>query len=190
MSVTFNQPVRIYKYNNPTNNGVIAPDNSGAAHVTQEQYITNPITTAGANTVALTTAYIGTTTPGNFQIPAGAILSNVKFYQTSSATGLTGGVITVSLVQPGANAGANATTAIGTITPTVAGGLIPISFTASNAVATVISNVGSNDATLTFSAANATALSGGGIAGVFQAEYTARNYTGSIINVGQGYTNN
>ena len=175
MSVTFNQPVRIYKYNNSSNNGVIAPDNSGAAHVTQEQYITNPITTAGANTVALTTAYVGTTTAGPFQIPAGAILTNVKLYQTSSAANLAGGVITVSLTQPSTTGGSNTVTSIGTITPTAAGGLIPISFTASNAVATVISNVGLVDATLTFSAANATALTAGGIGGVLQAEYTARN---------------
>lgn len=189
MSVTFNQPVRIYKYNNPTNNGVIAPDNTGAARVSQEQYITNPISAANSGTVALTTAYVGTTTPGNFQVPAGAIINNVNLFQTSAAANLAGGVITVSLVQPGANAGANATTVLGTITPTAAGGVIPISLTQSAAVATVLSNVGSNDATLTFSAANVTALASGSISGVFQAEYTPRNYTGTIINVGQGYTN-
>jgi len=190
MSVTFNQPVRIYKYNNSSNNGVIAPDNSGAAHVTQEQYITNPISAANSGTVALTTAYVGTTTAGPFQIPAGAIITNVKLYQTSSAANLAGGVITVNLTQPSTTGGSNTVTAIGTITPTTTGGLIPISFTASNAAATVISNVGLVDATLSFSAANVTALTAGGIGGVLQAEYTARNYTGSIINVGQGYTNN
>lgn len=189
MSVTFNQPVRIYKYNNPTNNGVIAPDNSGAAKVSQEQYITNPISTANSGTVVLTTAYVGTTTPGFFQIPAGAIIDNVKLYQTSSATGLTGGVITVSLFQPGVGGNANVTTTIGTITPTTTGGIVALAPTASNAAAAVMSNVGPVDATLVFSAANVTAISGGAIAGVFQAEYTARNYTGSIINVGQGYTN-
>ena len=189
MSVTFNQPVRIYKYNNPTNNGVIAPDNSGAAEVTQEQYITNPISAANSGTVTLTTAYVGTTTAGNFQIPAGAILNNVKFYQTTSAANLAGGVITVSLTQPSTTGGSNTVTSIGTITPTTTGGLVPISFTATAAVANVIANVGTLDATLTFSAANVTALTAGGISGTLQAEYTARNYTGSIINVGQGYTN-
>lgn len=189
MSVTFNQPVRIYKYNNSSNNGVIAPDNSGAAEVTQEQYITNPISAANSGTVTLTTAYVGTTTAGPFQIPAGAILNNVKLYQTSSAANLAGGVITVSLTQPSTTGGSNTVTTIGTITPTTTGGLVPISFTASNAVAQVISNVGLVDATLSFSAANVTAITAGAIAGVFQAEYTARNYTGSIINVGQGYTN-
>ena len=189
MSVSFNQPVRIYKYNNPTNNGVIAPDNTGAAHCTQESYITNPISTANSGTVTLTTADIGSTTVTPFVLPAGSIISNIKFFQTSSATGLTGGVITVSLTQPSTTGGSNTVTAIGTITPTTTGGVIPISFTASNAVATVVSNVGLVDATLTFSAANVTAISGGAIAGVFQADYTARNYTGSITNVGQGYTN-
>jgi hypothetical protein len=189
MSVTFNQPVRIYKYNNPTNNGVIAPDNTGASHVTQEQYITNPVSTAGANTVALTTAYVGTTTPGNFQIPAGAIIEGVTYYQTSSAASLAGGVITVNLTQPSTTGGSNTVTAIGTITPTAAGGVIPMAFTASNAVATVVSNVGLVDATLSFSQANVTALTGGNLGGILQATYTPRNYTGTIINVGQGYTN-
>jgi len=52
-----------------------------------------------------------------------------------------------------------------------------------------LSNIGTLDVTLTFSAANVTALTGGAVGGVFQTTYTARNYTGSIINVGQGYTN-
>jgi aspartate oxidase len=64
-----------------------------------------------------------------------------------------------------------------------------MSLTQTAAVANVVSNVGTLDATLTFSAANVTALTAGGIAGIFQVEYTPRNYTGSIINVGQGYTN-
>jgi len=67
--------------------------------------------------------------------------------------------------------------------------VIGISFTQTAAVANVISNVGTLDATLSFAAANVTALTAGGISGIFQAQYTARNYTGSIINVGQGYTN-
>jgi hypothetical protein len=189
MSVTFNQPVRIYKYNNPTNNGVIAPDNTGASLCTQEAYITNPITTAGANTVALTTAPIGTTTPVPFTLPAGSIIQEVLFYQTTSATGLTGGAITVTLSQPSLTGGSPTNTAIATITPTTTGGQIDGAITATAAVANAISNVGTVDATLYFSAANATALTSGGIAGVFQVEYTPRNYTGSIINVGQGYTN-
>jgi len=102
---------------------------------------------------------------------------------------LAGGAITVSIVQTNPTTLANTTTAIATITPTAAGGVIPATFTASNAVATILSNIGTLDVTLTFSAANVTALTGGAVGGVFQTTYTARNYTGSIINVGQGYTN-
>jgi hypothetical protein len=189
MSVTFNQPVRINKYNNSSNNGVIAPDNTGAAVCTQESYILNPISAANSGTVTFTTANIGQTTATPFVLPAGAIIENVTFYQTTSATGLTGGVITVSLTQPSPTGGANTVTALGTITPNTTGGIVNISFTQSAAVANAISNIGTVDATLTFSAANVTAISGGAISGVFQTQYTARNYTGSIINVGQGYTN-
>jgi hypothetical protein len=189
MSVTFNQPVRIYKYNNPTNNGVIAPDNSGAAVCTQESYILNPISAANSGTVTFSTADVGTTTATPFVLPAGSIIENVTFYQTTSAANLAGGVVTVSLTQPSPTGGSNTVTSIGTITPSTTGGIINISFTQSAAVANVISNVGTLDATLTFAAANVTALTAGSISGVFQAQYTARNYTGSIINVGQGYTN-
>ena len=190
MSVSFNQPVRIYKYNNPTNNGVIAPDNTGAAVCTQESYITNPITAANSGAVTFTTADIGQTSVTPFVLPAGSIIENVSFYQTTSAANLAGGVITVSLTQPSPTGGSNTVTAIGTITPSTTGGVIGISFTQTAAVANVISNVGTLDATLSFAAANVTALTAGGISGIFQAQYTARNYTGSIINVGQGYTNN
>lgn len=189
MSVTFNQPVRINKYNNATNNGVIAPDNTGAATCTQESYITNPISAANSGTVVLTTADIGATTVTPFVLPAGAIIEEVTLYQTSSAANLAGGVITVSLVQPSTTGGSNTTTALGTITPTAAGGVIPMSITASNAVAAVMSNIGLVDATLTFSAANVTAITGGAVGGVLQCQYTPRNYTGSIINVGAGLSN-
>ena len=74
MSVSFNQPVRIYKYNNPTNNGVIAPDNTGAAVCTQESYITNPITAANSGAVTFTTADIGQTSVTPFVLPAGSII--------------------------------------------------------------------------------------------------------------------
>lgn len=178
MSVTFNQPVRIYKYNNATNNGTIAPDNTGAARVSQQAYITNPIsgTTSGATT--LTTAAIGTTTAVPFTLPAGAIVENVVLYQDVAATGLTGGVITVSING----------TAVGTITPTAAGGRTAIAFTATAATAAILENVGTSDATVTFSAATVSANTGV-LGGTISVEYTARNYTGSIINVGQGYTN-
>jgi hypothetical protein len=189
MSVTYNTPVRIYKYNNATNNGVIAPDNTGAAVCTQESYITNPISAANSGTVTFTTADIGQTNVTPYVLPAGSIIQEIYFYQTTSATGLTGGAITVTLSQPSLTGGSPTNTAIATITPTTTGGQIEATFTATAAVANVISNVGTQDVTLYFSAANVTALTGGSISGIFQVEYTPRNYTGSIINVGQGYTN-
>ena len=74
MSVTFNQPVRIYKYNNSSNNGVIAPDNTGVASATQQSYILNPISAANSGTVTFQTADVGQTTATPFVLPAGAII--------------------------------------------------------------------------------------------------------------------
>ena len=81
------------------------------------------------------------------------------------------------------------TTAIGTITPTAAGGRIAGVFTASAAVAAILANIGPLDATLTFSAATVTTLSSGSLGGVLDVNYTARNNDGSIIAYGSGYTN-
>ena len=188
MSVTFNQPIRVYKYNNPTNNGVIAPDNSGAVRVSQQQYITNPIVGTTSGATVLTTADTGTTTPVPFVLPAGAIIEGITLYQDTAATGLTGGVITVSIAQTNPTTGNVTTTAIGTITPTAAGGRIVGVFTATAATAAILENIGLVDATLTFSAATVSANTGT-LGGTISVDYTARNYTGSIINVGQGYTN-
>jgi len=44
------------------------------------------------------------------------------------------------------------------------------------------------DASLTFQAAAVSAITGT-LGGTFDVSYTARNTDGSIINVGQGYTN-
>ena len=190
MSSTFTGPIRVFKRNNPTNNGVIAPDNTGAVSVTQQSYITNPISAANSGTVTLTTADVGQTTVTPFVIPAGAQISNVRLYQTTAAANLAGGVITVSIIQTNPTTSANTTTALGTITPTAAGGVIPISFTATAATAAILNNIGTLDATLTFSAANVTALTGGAVGGTFDVSYTARNVDGSIIAYGSGYTNN
>ena len=190
MSVTFNQPVRINKYNNPTNNGVIAPDNTGAVSVTQQSYITNPITAANSGTVVFTTADVGQTAVTPFVLPAGAQISNVRLFQTTAAANLAGGVITVSIIQTSPTTGANTTTAIGTITPTAAGGVIAYVPTATAATASILNNIGTLDATLTFTAANVTALTGGSLSGTFDVSYTARNPDGSIIAYGSGYTNN
>jgi len=190
MSVTFNQPIRVYKYNNPTNNGTIAPDNSGAVSATQQSYILNPITTTTANTTVFTTADVGQTTATPFVLPAGSIISNVRLFQTTAAANLAGGVITVAIIQTNPTTGANTTTTLGTITPTAAGGVIPITFTSTAAVAAILNNIGTLDATLTFTAAAVSVLSSGSLSGTFDVSYTARNYDGSILNVGQGYTNN
>lgn len=66
MSSTFTAPIRINKYNNPTNDGTIAPDNTGAAECTVQVAI------AG-------------TTPAAVVIPAGSIISNVRAYVTTAA---------------------------------------------------------------------------------------------------------
>ena len=190
MSSTFTSPIRVFKRNNPTNDGTIAPDNTGAARLSQQQYITNPITTTTGTTTVFTTADVGTTTAVPFVIPAGSIIEGVSLYQDVAAGGLVGGVITVAIVQTNPTTGANTTTTIGTITPTAAGGRIAIAFTATAAVAAILENIGTLDATLTFTAASVTTLSSGSLGGTFSVDYTARNVDGSIIAYGSGLTNN
>ena len=188
MSSTFTGPIRIFKRNNPTNDGTIAPDNTGAASVTQQSYITNPIVGTTSGATILTTADVGSTTVTPFVLPAGALISNIRLYQTSAATGLTGGVITVAIVQTSPTDGSLTTTTIGTITPTAAGGVISYVPTASAAVATILNNIGTLDATLTFSAATVSANTGT-LGGTFDVSYIARNTDGSITAYGSGYSN-
>lgn len=176
MSSTFTQPLRIFKRNNPTNDGTIAPDNTGAAQSTQQAFIT-PIT-ATRLAGAIPTIDVGTTTAVPFVLPAGALVSTIRFYQTTAPSALTGGVVTVAI------AGVD----VGTITPTTTGGVIVLSPTATAAVATILSNVGTTDATVTFTATAITAITGT-LAGTFSVEYTPRNSDGSIIAYGSGYTN-
>ncbi len=190
MSSTFTGPIRVFKRNNPTNDGTIAPDNTGATVTSQQQYITNPITATTADPTVLTTADVGTTTAVAFVLPAGAQIRDFSLYQTAAAGGLVGGVITVAIAQTNPTTGVVTTTTIGTITPTAAGGKIAGVFTASAAVATIINNIGTLDATLTFTAAAVTTLSSGSLAGTFDVGYTPRNVDGSIIAYGSGYTNN
>jgi hypothetical protein len=189
MSSTFTQPIRVFKRNNPTNDGTIAPDNTGAARTSQQQYITNPIVGTTSGATALTTADIGTTTTVPFVLPAGAIIEGFSLYQDVAATGLTGGVITMSISQTNPTTGVVTTTSIGTITPTAAGGRIAGAFTATAATAAIIGNIGTLDATLSFSAATVSANTGT-LGGTISVDYTARNYDGSIIAYGSGYTNN
>ena len=189
MSTTWTGPLRVFKRNNPTNNGTIAPDNTGAARLSQQSYITNPIVGTTASATTLTTADLGSTTVTPFVLPAGAIIEGITLYQDVAATGLTGGVITVSIVQTSPVDGSLTTTAIATITPTAAGGRIAAVFTATAAVAAIIENIGTLDATLTFSAATVSANTGT-LGGTFSIDYTARNVDGSIAPYGSGYSNN
>ena len=178
MSSTFSSPLRIFKRNNPTNDGTIAPDNTGAVQVAQQHYLLPSISATTAGAVTLTTADVGTTTVSPLVIPAGSIINHIFFFQTTAPSALTGGVITVAIDG----------TTVGTITPTTAGGRIGIAFTNSAAAATELANVGPLDATVTFSQAAVTAITGT-IAGTFDVQYTARNSDGSITAYGSGYTN-
>ena len=189
MSSTFTSPIRVFKRNNPSNDGTIAPDNTGAARISQQSYITNPITTTTGTATTLTTADLGSTTVTPFVLPAGAIIEGFTLYQDVAAGGLVGGVITVSISQTNPTTGAVTTTAIGTVTPTAAGGRIAGVFTATAATTAIIENIGTLDATLTFSAASVTTLSSGSLGGTISVDYTARNYDGSIAAYGSGLSN-
>jgi hypothetical protein len=187
MSVSYTGPVRIYKYNNPTNNGVIAPDNTGAARTTQQAVIT-PITATASAATNVPTFAVGQTTATPLVLPAGAIIENIRFYQTTTPSALTGGVYTVQLAVTNPTTGAVTNTTIGTITPSTTPGIDAISFAATDAATALLANIGTLDATIVFNQAAISAITGT-LAGTFNVEYTPRNYTGSIINVGQGYTN-
>ncbi len=176
MSTTFNSPIRVFKRNNPTNDGTIAPDNTGAVQVAQQEYIA-PIT-ATRLAGAIPTFAIGSTTAAPFVVPAGSIINHIFFYETTAPSAITGGVITVAI--NGVD--------VGTLTPTTTGGRIGVTFTSTAAVATVLANVGTTDATITFTATAITAITGT-LAGTFDVQYTARNYDGSITQTGSGYTN-
>ena len=66
MSSTFTAPIRIFVRNNPSNDGTIAADNTGAAICSQQATITG-----------------GTAT--SIVIPAGSIVSNIIAYMTTAA---------------------------------------------------------------------------------------------------------
>lgn len=66
MSSTFNTPIRIFKRNNPTNDGTIAPDNTGASVCTQQK------------------AFVGGTA-ATLTLPAGAIVHEITAYVTTAA---------------------------------------------------------------------------------------------------------
>ncbi len=176
MSSTFTSPIRVFVRNNPSNDGTIAPDNTGAVQSTQQGVIASITATRLAG--AIPTFDVGTTTAVPFVVPAGSLISTIRFYETTAPSALTGGVITVAV------AGVD----VGTITPTTSGGIIVLTPTTSAAVATVLNNVGATDATITFTATAITAITGT-LAGTFSVEYTPRNTDGSITAYGAGLTN-
>ena len=177
MSSTFTQPIRVFKRNNPSNDGTIAPDNTGAVVLTQQQFAAD-ITATTASATTLSTTKVGQTTATQFTIPAGAQIANIFLYETTAPSALTGGVITVSV----------GGTSVGTLTPTTSGGQIACSFTTSAAVGALLNNVGTSDVAVTFSQATISAITGT-LSQTFTVVYTARNNDGSITPIGSGYTN-
>ena len=188
MSSTFTSPIRIFKRNNPTNDGTIVADNTGVARCSQQSYIANITATTGG-AVVLPTYDIGSTTATPFVLPAGSIIENVRFYETTIPSALTGGVITVNLVTTSPVDGSLTTTAIGTITPTATnGGPITIAFATTAAATALLANIGTLDATIQFSQAAISAITGT-LAGTFSVDYSARNADGSTSPYASGYTN-
>lgn len=174
MSSTFTTPIRIFKRNNPTNNGVIAADNTGAAVASQQ------VTFSGVNAAGTISTYqVGApTVVDTVVIPAGSMISNVRLFETTAPSAFTGLVITV-------NVGA---TAIGTITPTTTGGSISFVPAATTAAAAIMANVGTSDVTLSFVVGTTSGVTGT-LAGTLDVAYTPRNLDGSIVAYGSGFTN-
>lgn len=174
MSSTFTTPIRIFKRNNPTNNGVIAADNTGAAVASQQ------VTFSGVNAAGTIATYqVGApTVVDTVVIPAGSMISNVRLFETTAPSAFTGLVITV-------NVGA---TAIGTITPTTTGGSISLVPAATTAAAAIMANVGTSDVTLSFVVGTTSGVTGT-LAGTLDVAYTPRNLDGSIVAYGSGFTN-
>jgi len=175
MSSTFTSPIRIFVRNNPSNDGTIAPDNTGASNASQQ------VTFSGVNAAGTIATYgVGSqnTVLDSIVVPAGSLISNVRLFETTAPSAFTGLVITV-------NVGA---TAIGTITPTTAGGSISFVPAATTAAAVLMANVGTSDVTLSF-VVGATSGVTGTLAGTIDVSYVPRNTDGSITAYGSGYTN-
>lgn len=122
MSTTFNTPIRIFKRNNPTNDGTIAPDNTGAAICSQEVAVVGGV----AATVV---------------VPAGSIIHSFKGY-ISTAAG-TPAATNVSLTSASVP-----TVTVATLSD--AAGVNAATLDATQAA--VLSNVGVNDATISYTA--------------------------------------
>jgi len=122
MSSTFNTPIRIFKRNNPTNDGTIAPDNTGAAICSQEAAVVGGV----ATTVV---------------VPAGSIIHSITGYFTTAAAVpastdvdlVSDSVVSTTIAALNDAAGVNA----GVLDAAAAG---------------VLLNVGINDATISYTA--------------------------------------
>lgn len=174
MSSTFTSPIRIFVRNNPSNDGTIAPDNTGASSATQQ------VTFSGVNAAgAITTYQVGSpSTADSIVIPAGSLISNVRLFETTAPSAFTGMVITVAV----------AGTTIGTITPLTTGGVISLTTATTTAAAAIMANVGTSDVTVTFTVGSTSGVTGT-LAGTFDVSYVPRNADGSIAPYGSGYTN-
>jgi hypothetical protein len=140
MSSTFTQPIRIFKRNNPSNDGTIAPDNTGAAVVTQQAVISGIVPAAivlPAGAIVhqiqsyITTAPVTATTPNvTIDSVTVATLSNAAGVNTATlATGVTG-VATLSNVGT-----VDATLSYTGITGTT--GVLSVAYTARNSDGTI-----------------------------------------------------
>jgi hypothetical protein len=174
MSSTFTSPIRIFVRNNPSNDGTIAPDNTGASSATQQ------VTFSGVNAAgAISTYQVGSpSTSDSLVIPAGSLISNVRLFETTAPSAFTGMVITVAV----------AGTTIGTITPLTTGGVITLTTATTTAAAAIMANVGTSDVAVTFTVGSTSGVTGT-LAGTFDVSYVPRNIDGSIAPYGSGYTN-
>lgn len=186
MSSTFTAPIRVNKFNNSTNNGIIAPANTGAVKCSQQQFFPGVAVPVAAGEIP--TFKIGQTVPTPLVIPGGSALNTVRIYQTTAPSALAGGTITVSIRITDPVTGAITTTALGTYVPGTASRAANFTPINSAAVMEIFTNIGPLDATIVFSNAAITSITGT-LAATFSALYIPRNTDGSIEAYGSDYTN-
>lgn len=162
MSVGFTLPVRGFKRNNPSNDGTIAPDNTGAALFCQTVYEPDN------NGVSLT-------------IPAGSFITGIQTYVTTAATDAAMTVTVTGTINGTAT----------TITSAALGAnerILDVLRTATDIsgpeVAALV-NIGPSDVTLTIDTTSAA----GAQQSYHVVTYIGRNPDGTITPQGQGYVN-
>jgi hypothetical protein len=126
MSTTFSTPLRVFKRNNPTNNGASTPSNVGAVVVSQQATLVPGVPTV-------------------ITIPAGSFIQSISTVGTTA-----GGALTLSAVS---YAPTPVTTPLGTV-PTALG-VNPAALATTSAAAAVINNVGLYDVAITATADSA-----------------------------------